>query len=139
VDPSIEARLDSLEAPVQRLLERVESVEQRVGARPPAPPPEPAARPTPAEPPRGYRPPYRLLYGNTALRARAYDFQQVPRRELRPVRAGRLAPERANEAFEPPEDTRSFAERHDWVVEAALAFAAAVIGVGGFLALRRRA
>ena len=87
----------------------------------------------------GHQPPYRLLYGNSTLRTPAYDFQQVPRRELRPVPAGRLAPERVNEAFEPPEDTRSFAERHDWVVEAALAFAAAVIGVGGFLALRRRA
>lgn len=85
------------------------------------------------------RPPYRLLYGNTGLGAPAYDFQQVPRGELRPVRMGRLEPERANQAFEPPEDTRSFVDRHDWVVEAALAFAAVAVGLGGFVALRRRA
>jgi hypothetical protein len=85
------------------------------------------------------RPPYRLLYGNAGLGAPAYDFQQVPRRELRPVRIGRLEAERANQAFEPPEDTRSFVDRHDWVVEAALAFAAVAVGLGGFFALRRRA
>jgi hypothetical protein len=85
------------------------------------------------------RPPYRLLYGDPGLGAPVYDFQQVPRRELRPVRLGRLAPERLNEAYEPPEDTRSFVERHDWIVEAALAFAAVAVGLGGFMALRRRA
>lgn len=85
------------------------------------------------------RPPYRLLYGNPRLGAPAYDFQQVPRGELRPVRIGRLSPEQANQAFEPPEDKRSFVDRHDWVVEAALAFAAVAVGLGGFVALRRRA
>jgi hypothetical protein len=85
------------------------------------------------------RPPYRLLYGSPGLGAPAYDFQQVPRRELRPIRMGRLAPERLNQAYEPPEDTRSFVERHDWVVEVALAFAAVAVGLGGFVALRRRA
>jgi Protein of unknown function (DUF3999) len=85
------------------------------------------------------RPPYRLLYGNAGLGAPAYDFQQVPRRELRPVRMGRLTPEQANPNYEPPEDTRSFVDRHDWVVEAALAFAAVAVGLGGFFALRRRA
>jgi Protein of unknown function (DUF3999) len=85
------------------------------------------------------QPPYRLLYGNPRLGAPAYDFQQVPRRELRPVRMGRLEAERANQAYEPPEDERSFVDRHGWVVEAALAFAAIAVGLGGFVALRRRA
>jgi hypothetical protein len=84
------------------------------------------------------RPPYRLRYGFPRLPAPAYDFQQVPRRELRPVRMARLGPERLNPAYEPPEDTRSFVDRHDWVVEVALALAAVAVGLGGFFALRRQ-
>jgi Protein of unknown function (DUF3999) len=84
--------------------------------------------------------PYRLLYGAVPpLSAPAYDFEQVPRGELRPLRIARLGSEQANPAYEPPEDTRSFVDRHDWVVEAALAFAAVAVGLGGFVALRRRA
>jgi uncharacterized membrane protein len=56
VDPSVEARLDSLEALVQRVLERVESIEQRVGAGPAVRPQEPAAPPRPAEPVERARP-----------------------------------------------------------------------------------
>jgi hypothetical protein len=41
--------------------------------------------------------------------------------------------------FRPAPDTRSFVKKHQVIVDAALAVAAAVLGIGGFLALRRRA
>ena len=49
-----------------------------------------------------------------------------------------LGPERRNEAFEPPADTRSFAERHPRLIQVALALAAAALAAAGFFALRRR-
>ena len=49
-----------------------------------------------------------------------------------------LGPERRNEAFEPPADTRTFAERHPGLIKVALALAAAALAAAGFFALRRR-
>ena len=87
----------------------------------------------------GHRLPYRLLYGRAQARAPRYEFARLPlARDTRTVR-GVLGPERANALFEPPPDTRSLAERHGWVVEAALALAAVAVGGVGLLALRRRA
>ena len=87
----------------------------------------------------GYRLPYRLLYGSVRARAPRYEFARLPfAQDTRTVR-GVLGPERVNALFEPPPDTRLFAERHDWVVELALALAAVAVGGVGLLALRRRA
>ena len=49
-----------------------------------------------------------------------------------------LGPERRNEAFEPPADTRTFAERNPGLIKLALALAAAALAAAGFFALRRR-
>jgi hypothetical protein len=88
----------------------------------------------------GHPGPMRLLYGNPAERPPRYDFARLPTPELglSRARAGRLGPERVNASFEPPADTRSFSARHPEVVTGALALAALALGVGGFLALRRR-
>ena len=87
----------------------------------------------------GFAPPFRLLYGNRSARAPAYDFARLPASELTPIVAAQLGAERANPAWEPPEDTRSFLERNPRVVEGSLALVAIALGVGGFFALRRRA
>jgi Protein of unknown function (DUF3999) len=89
----------------------------------------------------GFRPPYRLLYGDPSLAAPKYDFAALPRSELGLERAsvGRLGAEARNPDFEPPEDTRSFAARHPALLQGALALAAVAVALGGFLALRRRA
>jgi hypothetical protein len=89
----------------------------------------------------GFRPPYRLFYGDPSLAAPQYDFAALPRSELglEDARAARLGAETRNADFEPPEDTRSFAARHPAVLQGALALAAVAVAVGGFLALRRRA
>jgi hypothetical protein len=100
---------------------------------------EALTRPRPIVVESGYRPPFRVLYGNRRIGAPEYDFARVPRAELRPLAAGMLTAERPNPSFQPPEDTRSFFERNDWLVEAALALVALAVGVGGFLALRGRA
>lgn len=84
----------------------------------------------------GYAPPYRVLYGGPAVPPQ-YDFAQQPEPRGQP-RYVALGDERANEAFEPPADTRSFAERHPSLLQAALALAALALLAGGFLALRRR-
>ena len=84
----------------------------------------------------GYTSPYRVLYGGPAARPE-YDFAQEPDRGQEP-RYVALGPERANEAFEPPADTRSFAARHPSLIQGALALTALVLLAGGFLALRRR-
>lgn len=88
----------------------------------------------------GFRPPYRLFYGNALLGPPDYDFEALPAAELDLARArpGRLGAEAANPDFEAPADTRSFAARHPVVVQAALALAAIAVAVGGFRALRRR-
>ena len=84
--------------------------------------------------------PYRLLYGNSRLGSPDYDFAQLPRASLGldRVAAVQPGPERRNPDYRPPKDTRSFFERNDWLVKAALALAAIVLGVAGYLALRRR-
>lgn len=84
----------------------------------------------------GNTPPYRVLYGGPAVRPE-YDFAQQPEVRGQPAVAV-LGPERRNEAFEPPADTRPFAERHPVLIQLALALAAAALAVGGFFALRRR-
>jgi hypothetical protein len=81
--------------------------------------------------------PLRLLYG-AQVAAPSYEFARLPvDRPIRVLDASQLPPERANPAFAAP--GRSFGERNRWVVQAALGLAALVVGVAGFLALRRRA
>jgi len=87
----------------------------------------------------GFAPPFRLLYGDPSLDPPTYDFARLPARELEPLVAGQLGAERANPAWEPPDDTRSFLERNPRVVEGSLALVAIALGIGGFFALRRRA
>ena len=84
----------------------------------------------------GHAPPYRVLYGGPPVRPE-YDFAQQPEVRGQPTVA-MLGPEHPNEAFEPPADTRGFAERHPGLITAALAVAAAALALAGFLALRRR-
>jgi hypothetical protein len=89
----------------------------------------------------GGRPaPLRLLYGGRTRGAPDYDYARLPRNVLRldRLRRGALGPETLNADFEPAPDTRSFVKKHPAIVDAVLALAAAVLGVGGFLALRRR-
>lgn len=84
----------------------------------------------------GFTPPYRVLYGGPAVRP-DYDFAEQP--EVRGTPAVvMLGPERGNEEFEPPADTRPFTERHPVVIQLALALAAAALLAAGFFALRRR-
>lgn len=87
----------------------------------------------------GHEPPFRLLYGGPGVPAPSYEFARIPApgpKTLLPP--SRLGPERVNEAFEPPADTRPFAERHPGLITVALALAAAALAAGGFFALRRR-
>ena len=84
----------------------------------------------------GYTPPYRVLYGGRVAPP-DYDFAEQPEVPGQPEYVS-LGPERENEAFEPPPDTRSFAERHPSLIQVALALAAATLVAGGLLALRRR-
>lgn len=84
----------------------------------------------------GFAPPYRVLYGGPAVRPE-YDFAQQPEVRGEPATAT-LGPERRNEAFEPPADTRTFVERHPALIQIALALAAAALAAAGFFALRRR-
>jgi hypothetical protein len=84
----------------------------------------------------GFTPPYRVLYGARLPRPE-YDFAEQPEVRVEPEYV-LLGPERENAAFEPPPDTRSFAERHPALIQVALALAAATLVAGGLLALRRR-
>jgi hypothetical protein len=84
----------------------------------------------------GFTPPYRLLYGGPNVPPE-YDFAQLPEVRGTPAVAT-LGPQRRNQAFEPPPDTRSFADRHPVLIQAALALAAAGLAAAGFFALRRR-
>ena len=84
----------------------------------------------------GFSPPFRVLYGGPAVLPE-YDFAQQPEVRGQPAVLV-LGPERRNEAFEPPADTRSFAERHPGLIKLALALAAAALAAAGFFALRRR-
>jgi hypothetical protein len=84
----------------------------------------------------GFAPPYRVLYGSRVARPE-YDFAEQPEVRGQPHYVA-LGPERANEAFEAPPDTRSYAERHPALITVALVLAAAMLMAGGFLALRKR-
>lgn len=88
----------------------------------------------------GHPPPFTAYYGNSRANAPSYDFARLPAATLGTDRAvpGRLGPERANPAFEPPPDTRSFTARHPELVTGALVLAALVLGAVGLLALRER-
>jgi hypothetical protein len=88
----------------------------------------------------GHPGPLHLLYGGRPRAAPDYDYARLPRNVLGldRLRRGALGREALNADFERAPDTRSFVKRHPAVVDAALALAAAVLGVGGFLALRRR-
>lgn len=88
----------------------------------------------------GHPPPYTVYYGNPHADAPSYDFARLPESAIGVTRAvrGRLGPERANQAFDPPPDTRSFAARNPGLVTGALALAALAVGAVGLLALRRR-
>lgn len=91
----------------------------------------------------GHPAPLELLYGGRPRTSPEYDFGRLPRDVLGldRLRRGSLGRETLNADFEPARmpDTRSFVKKHPALVDGALALAAAVLGVGGFLALRRRA
>jgi hypothetical protein len=79
------------------------------------------------------------LYGAPAMGPPSYEFARLPgERPAAILDPSQLPPERLNPLFEPPVDTRSFFERHDWLVQLAIAFAALGVGAAGLLALRRR-
>jgi hypothetical protein len=100
----------------------------------------PEAQPRPLVLASGHRPPFRLLYGGATVPAPSYDFAQLPPAAtgFERAREGTLGPERANELFEAPADTRTFFERNDRLIEGALVLAVLVVAAGGLLALRRR-
>jgi hypothetical protein len=80
---------------------------------------------------RGTRPPRR-----TRRRLRTSPLTMAARPDR--MRRGRLGPARLNTAFEPARESGSWVKRHPAVVAAALAVAAAVVALAGFLTLRRR-
>lgn len=88
----------------------------------------------------GHPLPYTVYYGATQMSAPDYDFARLPTSGLGIEHAvhGRLGTERENQAFEPPPDTRSFAERNPELVTGALALAALALGGVGLLAMRKR-
>ncbi len=88
----------------------------------------------------GHPPPYTAYYGSSRASSPSYDFARLPASALGVERAerGQLGPERENPAFEPPPDTRSFAERNPALLTASLVLAALAVGAVGLLALRRR-
>jgi hypothetical protein len=89
----------------------------------------------------GHPAPLELLYGGRSRTSPDYDFGRLPRNVLGldRLRRGSLGAETLNADFERAPDTRSFVKKHPALVDAALALAAAMLGLGGFLALRRRA
>lgn len=87
----------------------------------------------------GYARPFRLLYGGPEVSAPSYEFARLPAPEPGTLLAAdQLGVERLNEAFQAPPDTRSFVARNPRLIQAALVLAAIALGLGGFLALRRR-
>jgi hypothetical protein len=86
----------------------------------------------------GHPGPYRVYYGSGTLAAPSYDFARLPRAALGLSHAGSLGAEALNPAFLAAPDTRSFAAKHNWLVNGALALAALVVAAGGLVALRRR-
>jgi len=101
---------------------------------------QPLARPRTILVEGGHEAPLVLLYGGRARRAPEYEFGRLPRGALAldRTRRGRLGPPQLNPAYEPVRVSRSWVKRHPVVVETALALAAAVVALAGFLALRRR-
>jgi len=89
----------------------------------------------------GHPAPLELLYGGRARTSPDYDYGRLPRDVLGldRLRRGSLGAERLVTVFQPAPDTRSFVKKHPALVDASLAVAAAMLGLGGFLALRRRA
>jgi hypothetical protein len=89
----------------------------------------------------GHPAPLVLLYGGRPRTSPDYDYARLPTDVLGldRLRRGSLGPERLVHVFQAAPDTRSFVKKHPAIVDASLALAAAVLGVGGFLALRRRA
>jgi Protein of unknown function (DUF3999) len=89
----------------------------------------------------GHPAPLELLYGGRPRTSPDYDYGRLPTDVLvlDRLRRGSLGLERQIHVFQPLPDTRSFVKKHPVLVDAALALAAAMLGVGGFLALRRRA
>jgi uncharacterized protein DUF3999 len=89
----------------------------------------------------GHPGPLELLYGGRPRTSPDYDYGRLPVNVLGldRLRRGSLGPEGLVHVFQAAPDTRSFVKRHPAIVDAALALAAAVLGLGGFLALRRRA
>ena len=85
----------------------------------------------------GHRAPYTLYYGARGVRPPNYEFARLPLSNNARIDGATLTPERLNREFEFPE--RPFGERHGWIFSAALAAAALVVAVAGFLAMRRRA
>jgi hypothetical protein len=87
----------------------------------------------------GHRGPVRVFYGNPSARPPVFDLTQLPVPGPREVAFGSVGPELLNPLFEPPRDSRSFAERHRLVVSGVLA----LVALGGVVAaafiLRRRA
>jgi Protein of unknown function (DUF3999) len=102
---------------------------------------EPLARPERILVEGGHPVPLELLYGGRARTSPDYDYGRLPRDVLGldRLRRGSLGPESLNHFFETAPDTRTFVKKHPALVDAALAVAAAMLGLGGFLALRRRA
>jgi len=100
---------------------------------------QPLARPRKILVEGGHETPLTLLYGGRARRAPEYEYARLPRGALalESMRRGRLGPPRLNQAYEPVSVSRSWVKRHPVVVGAALAVAAAVVALTGFLALRR--
>jgi len=88
----------------------------------------------------GYKPPFRLLYGDASVTTPAYDFARLPAAAtgFETAREGSLGAERPNELFAPPADTRTFFERNDYLVEILLVVVTIVVAAAGLLALRRR-
>lgn len=87
----------------------------------------------------GHQRPFRLLYGGPEVKAPSYEFARIPPPAPRTfLDPSQLGPERVNEAFEPPPDTRPFSERHPGLIQLTLALAAAALVAGGFFALRKR-
>jgi hypothetical protein len=88
----------------------------------------------------GHRSPLRLVYGGRGHPHPQYEFARLPRSTLGlgRLRRGTLGPERAIASFRPAPDTRSFAAKHVWLVNGALALAACVVAAAGLVALRRR-
>jgi len=74
----------------------------------------------------GHRRPLRLVYGGRGHPAPQYEFRRLPRSALglERLRRGTLGPERAIAAFRPAPDRRSFAAKHRWLVNGALALCA---------------